>query len=68
MGRMGRAVEADYSLGFINLPAALLIMPTSMLAVPFGVRAAHALPKRKLEIAFAVFLTCVVARFLWSLL
>ena len=56
-----------YSLGFINVPAALLIMPTSMLAVPFGVKAAHALPKRKLEIAFAVFLTCVVARFLWTL-
>ena len=37
-------------------------------AVPLGVKAAHALPKRKLEIAFAVFLTCVVARFVWSLL
>lgn len=56
-----------YSLGYINIPAALLIMPTSMLAVPYGVRAAHALPKRKLEIAFAVFLACVVARFLWTL-
>ncbi len=56
-----------YSLGYVNVPAALLIMPTSMLAVPWGVRAAHALPKRKLEIAFAVFLACVVARFLWSL-
>jgi len=56
-----------YSLGYVNVPAALLIMPTSMLAVPYGVRAAHALPKRKLEIAFAVFLACVVARFLWSL-
>ena len=61
-------LRPPYSLGFINVPTALLIMPTSMLAVPFGVRAAHALPKRKLEIAFAVFLTCVVARFLWSLL
>ena len=62
------ASRPPYSLGFINVPAALLIMPTSMLAVPFGVKAAHALPKRKLEIAFAVFLTCVVARFLWTLL
>ena len=62
------AARPPYSLGFINVPAALLIMPTSMLTVPFGVRAAHALPKRKLEIAFAVFLTCVVARFLWTLL
>lgn len=61
-------LRPPYSLGYVNVPAALLIMPTSMLAVPWGVRAAHALPKRKLEIAFAVFLACVVARFLWSLL
>lgn len=58
----------DYSLGYVNIPAALLIIPTSMYAVSYGVKAAHALPKRKLEIAFAVFLTCVVARFLWSLM
>ncbi len=56
-----------FSLGYVNLLAAALIIPTSMLAVPFGVRAAHAIPKRNLEIAFAVFLTCVVARFLWTL-
>jgi uncharacterized protein len=64
----GVPARPPYSLGYINVPAALLIMPTSMLAVPRGVKAAHALPKRKLEIAFAVFLTCVVARFLWTLL
>ena len=63
----GVPLRPPYSLGYVNVPAALLIMPASMLAVPWGVRAAHALPKRKLEIAFAVFLACVVARFLWSL-
>ncbi|MEQ1714410.1 MAG: sulfite exporter TauE/SafE family protein [Hyphomicrobium sp.] len=57
-----------YSIGYVNLPAALLIIPTSMFAVSYGVKAAHALPKRKLEMAFAAFLTCVVGRFLWSLL
>ena len=57
-----------FSFGYVNLLAAALIIPTSMLAVPFGVRAAHTIPKRNLEIAFAVFLTCVVARFLWTLM
>jgi uncharacterized protein len=62
------AGRPPYSIGYVNVLAAMLVIPTSMLAVPFGVRTAHAIPKRRLEIAFAIFLTCVVARFLWSLL
>ncbi len=57
-----------YSIGYVNVAAALVVIPTSIIAVPWGVRTAHGLSKRKLEIAFAVFLACVVARFLWSLL
>ena len=57
-----------YSLGYVNVLAAALIIPASMIAVPYGVRIAHAIPKRKLEITFAVFLVCVVARFLWTLM
>jgi uncharacterized membrane protein YfcA len=38
-----------------------------MLAAPLGVRVAHGIPKRSLEIAFAIFIACVVARFLWTL-
>lgn len=64
----GVPLRPPYSLGYVNVPASLLIMPASMLAVPYGVKAAHALPKRKLEIAFATFLFCVVARFVYSLL
>jgi uncharacterized protein len=43
------------------------LIPASVFAAPFGVRVAHAIPKRKLELAFAVFLTAVALRFLWSL-
>jgi uncharacterized membrane protein YfcA len=64
----GVPLRPPYSLGYVNIPAALLIMPASMFAVTYGVRAAHALPKRKLEIAFATFLFAVVGRFLWTLL
>jgi uncharacterized membrane protein YfcA len=54
------------SLGYVNA-GALLIMPLSVFAAPYGVRAAHHVSKRTLELAFAAFLACVVARFLWTL-
>jgi uncharacterized membrane protein YfcA len=55
------------SLGYVNI-GALLIVPLAVLASPYGVRLAHRISKRALELAFAVFLTTVVARFLWTLL
>lgn len=55
------------SLGFVNV-AALLIVPLSVFAAPYGVRTAHGISKRKLEVAFAMFISTVVARFLWTLL
>ncbi|MEQ1578126.1 MAG: sulfite exporter TauE/SafE family protein [Hyphomicrobium sp.] len=55
-----------YSMGYVSL-SALLIMPLSVFAAPFGVRLAHGIEKRKLELAFAAFISCVVARFLWTL-
>ena len=56
-----------YTVGFVNL-GALLIAPLSVFAAPYGVTTAHGISKRKLELAFAVFLSCVVSRFLWTLL
>ena len=56
-----------YSLGFVSL-GALLIAPLSVLAAPYGVRTAHGISKRRLELAFAIFLGLVVTRFLWTLL
>lgn len=56
-----------FSLGFVNA-GALLIMPLSILAAPLGVRTAHGISRRKLEVAFGIFLSAVVGRFLFSLL
>jgi uncharacterized membrane protein YfcA len=56
-----------YSLGYVSL-AALLIMPLSVFAAPYGVRMAHGIDKRRLELAFAAFISCVVLRFLWTLI
>jgi uncharacterized protein len=42
--------------------------PVSSYTAPFGARLAHALPKRRLEIAFAAFLLAASCRFLASLI
>ena len=56
------------SLGYANLFAAAAMIPTSVLAATFGVRLAHGLPRRKLELAFAIFLALIGLRFLFALL
>jgi uncharacterized membrane protein YfcA len=56
------------STGFVNLPAALIVIPASVLTAPLGVRLAHRMSKRHLEIAFGCFLLFVAGRFIWSLI
>jgi uncharacterized protein len=55
------------SIGFVSLIGLLLIAPTSSYFAPYGARLAHRLPKRKLEVGFAVFMIVVSLRFLWSI-
>ena len=55
------------SLGYVSLLGALVIIPTSVAAAPLGVRLAHGISRRKLELAFATFLLAVGLRFLISL-
>jgi uncharacterized protein len=55
------------SIGFVSLIGLLLIAPTSAFVAPYGARLAHRLPKRKLEVAFGIFLVLVSLRFLWSI-
>jgi len=57
-----------FSLGFVSLLGAAIIIPASVFAAPFGVRLAHAIPRRRLELAFAAFLAVVALRFLIDLL
>ncbi|MBI1620853.1 sulfite exporter TauE/SafE family protein [Aquamicrobium zhengzhouense] len=59
-------IQPPLALGFVSLIGVLLISPTSVLTAPLGVRLAHALPKRKLEIAFGCFLLFVSGRFLFD--
>lgn len=56
------------SLGYVNILGLLIIIPSSVLVAPLGVRAAHGIDKRSLSRIFAVFLVLITSRFLWSLL
>lgn len=56
------------SIGYVSLIGAALAIPTGLLAAPLGARVSHGLSKRGLELAFGIFMTLVVLRFLTSLL
>ena len=62
------ALQVPFAIGFVSLIGAILVMPTSLLTAPLGVRAAHAMSKRNLEIAFGCYLFIVGSRFVISLL
>ena len=62
------ALQWPFALGYVSLIGAVLVMPTSLLVAPLGVRAAHAMSKRTLEMAFGCYLFIVGSRFVISLL
>src|SRR4051812_3483221 len=62
------ALQLPFALGYVSLIGAVLAMPTSLLTAPLGVRAAHAMSKRTLEMAFGCYLFIVGSRFVISLL
>src|SRR4051794_33876101 len=61
------ALQWPFALGYVSLIGAVLVMPTSLLTAPLGVRVAHAMSKRMLEVAFGMYLFIVGARFVLSL-
>jgi uncharacterized membrane protein YfcA len=62
------ALQMPFALGYVSLIGALLVMPTTLITAPLGVKVAHALSKRALEIAFGSYLFIVGGRFVISLL
>jgi uncharacterized protein len=62
-----QALVPPLSIGFVSLLGAALMAPVSSFTAAYGARLAHALSKRRLEIAFGLFLLAASARFLISL-
>ncbi len=63
-----RALLPPLSLGFVSLIGLVIMAPVSSLIAPYGARLAHALPRRQLEVGFAIFLLVASARFVASLM
>jgi uncharacterized membrane protein YfcA len=57
-----------FSIGFVSLIGVAVMAPVSSFTASYGARLAHATPKRRLEIAFGIFLLLVAVRFVVSLI
>ncbi|MDO9526174.1 MAG: sulfite exporter TauE/SafE family protein [Gemmobacter sp.] len=55
------------SIGYVSLIGVALFVPTTVLTANLGVRIAHHLKRRTLEIAFGLFLASVCLRFVWAI-
>ena len=62
------ALQLPFAIGYVSPIGAVLVMPTGLLFAPLGVKAAHAMSKRTLEVAFGCYLLIVGSRFVASLL
>lgn len=57
-----------FSIGYVSLIGAALMIPTSVLTAPLGARVSHGISRRTLELAFATLLASAGLKFLASLL
>ena len=64
----GIADMPPFTLGYVNLLAFAIIIPITIFVAPIGVRFAHVLSKRQLEVAFGSFLILVSIHFFATLL
>ncbi|MGZ8291075.1 MAG: sulfite exporter TauE/SafE family protein [Telluria sp.] len=56
----------EYSLGYVYVPALLVISAASVTMAPLGARTAHKMPVAKLKRIFAVILYALAAYMLWK--
>ena len=56
-----------FSVGYVSLPAFLLIVPATWATAPLGARFAHSINQRALRLAFAIFLAITSFKMLSSL-
>ncbi|MGX1306829.1 putative membrane protein YfcA [Amorphus suaedae] len=63
---MGVDGRPPLSLGYISVPAAIVIFPVTFLCAPIGAGLAHSLNQRYLKLAFAVFLAITAVKMLSS--
>ena len=62
---IGQAGLPPHTIGYVHLPALLVIVAASVISAPFGARAAHRWPVKTLKRAFAFVLYALAAYMLW---
>jgi uncharacterized membrane protein YfcA len=62
----GDALRPPFSLGYVSLIGFALIVPSSIIATPWGVKLAHTIPPLLLKRVFAGFLLFTSLRMLWG--
>ena len=67
-GGWGNPLLPPFSLGYVNLVGFALIVPSSLIATPWGVHLAHTIPPIWLKRAFGAFLLITSIRMFWKLL
>ena len=65
-GLQQQALMPPFSIGYVSLIGAALILPASVLAAIYGTAMAQNMPRRGLEIAFAIFVVSAAIRLLWN--
>jgi uncharacterized protein len=63
---LGASGLPSYTVGYVYLPALLVIVAASVVSAPVGARAAHRWPVRRLKRAFAILLYVLAAYMLWK--
>ena len=68
IGGLGEQGLPDFSLGFIYLPAFVIIAPVSVLCAPLGATVAHKISHRALSVIFGLFLLSATTSMLLTVL
>ena len=63
---LGVSERPPFSLGYVSLPAAVLIFSISTWMAPYGSKIAHSLNPARLKLVFAAFLFITAVKMLWS--
>ena len=64
---LGEEDLPPFSIGYLNVAAALALVPLTMAFAPLGARLAHSIPRRALQLCFAFFLAITAIRMFYDL-
>lgn len=68
MSGIGVDGRPPFSIGYVNVLAAALLIPMTVLCAPIGARIAHTIPRRALRMCFGLFLAITSGRMFYDLL